>query len=124
MKLRPEFELLDNCFKLLLKGEDINKEFLERTRDHIRVCEHIVKPDADIENSIIHRTTYWWRKRAAPFGMDMSAKTIPNAPTSSTPPEPLKYTAEDARILRSIKIGVKDEDMLKEKDEGDLSPLV
>lgn len=104
MMLRPEFELLDSQFKRLCSNERVGREFLEKVRDNIELCGHIA--ETDIEKSVLVRTTYLWRKKASLFGMDLDTKLLP-APAGTA--EGVKYTADDRRFLRSLRI-VSDED--------------
>jgi hypothetical protein len=103
MKLRPEFELLDLHFQQLRCNLGIDQGYLAKVRDDIRLCEHIVKED--YEKSVIVRTTYWWRKRASVFGMDMEVKLL--AGTTRTKEE---VEADDRIFLRSLRIAADDEE--------------
>lgn len=100
-KLRPEFELLESHFQQLRYNLGVDKGFLISIRDHIRLCEHIAV--IDIERHIITRTTYWWKKRASFFGMDMNAKLL----TGSTK-EKEETEAKDRQFLHSLGIAVED----------------
>ena len=70
---------------------------MKKIRDNILLCEHIA--ETDIEKRTIFRTTYWWRKRASLFGMDLNPKLL-----SGSTKEKEEIEANDRRFLRSLRI--------------------
>ncbi|MBI2068841.1 MAG: hypothetical protein HYT67_01925 [Candidatus Yanofskybacteria bacterium] len=96
-KLLPEFELLDTQFWQLRANKDVDQDFLRKIRDHILLCEHIA--GSEEERSIITRTTYWWRKRASLFGMDLNPKLLSGSTKTRE-----EIEANDRIFLRSLHI--------------------
>lgn len=113
MRLRPDFNLLDEYFKRLYGNLDVNQEFLRRAEGHIELCERIIgeireeslkarTTEYDKANSKIVRTRYWWNKRAEPFGMSMKPRGL----LAHSPGKKYEFTAADRKFLRSLHIGV------------------
>lgn len=98
MKLRPEFELLDTQFWKLRANKNVGRDFLKRVKDNILLCEHIAEREE--EKSVISRTTYWWRKRASLFGMDMSPDNLLSGAVKTQ----AEIEADDRKFLHSLLI--------------------
>ena len=116
MKLRPEFELLNNQFKQLRANINIDSNFLSMVGDNIRLCEHIA--EKDFEKSIIIRATHWWRKRLDELKVIIENESGSSSPDLSNSLFSHKYelTENDREFLRFLRV-VSDESP-ENKDGG------
>lgn len=119
MKLRPEFQLLNNHFRQLYKNKDVDLDLLNIVETHIRLCEHIA--ESDVEKNLITRTTYWWRKRL----LEITAKIEVGYESSGTdqknPTDLSKYefTEQDLKFLKHIEsLNVASDKPPENKDDG------
>lgn len=120
MKLRPEFELLDNQFRQLYANKGVDSDFLSTVEIHIRLCEHIADENIEgVERRVITRTKYWWQKRLLEIKEKIEAENEPPRTVQEKQTNQSKYevTENDRRFLRSLRIS-SEGPPLQDNDDG------
>lgn len=121
MKLRPEFQLLDDQFKQLYANKDVDLDFLSMVETHIRLCEHIADEEVEsTERRIITRTTYWWKKRLLEIKEKIEAKNDSPKTVQEKSTKPAKYvfTEDDRNFLKPLRISPEEPPPTKSGDDG------